>query len=89
MGKLEGGWVIFFVLFSFNTRATVKNVYGDYSLTINLIPGGGTAMFNLYGTGQLKLPNLASDPTSNNVIGQICMVGGNLKRWSGDSWVLV
>ena len=55
----------------------------------NSVTFSGIALFNLYGTGQLKLPNLAEDPTENNGIGQICMVGGNLKRWDGDSWVLV
>lgn len=67
----------------------VKNVYGDYSLTLNLIPGGGTALFNLYGTGQLKLPNLVEDPIANNGLGQICMVGSRLKYWTGTDWALV
>jgi len=67
----------------------LKNIYGDYSVTLNLIPGSGTASFTLYGTGQLKLPNLTEDPTTYNAIGQICMVGGNLKRWDGSNWVLV
>jgi hypothetical protein len=67
----------------------VKNVDGDYSLTLNLIPGGGTASFNLYGTGQLKLPNLAENPIANNGLGQICMVGSRLKYWTGTNWALV
>jgi len=69
----------------------IKNTYGDYSVIFNLIPGGGATnnLFNIYGTGQLKLPNLTEDPTTNNQIGQICMVGGNLKRWDGSNWVLV
>ena len=45
--------------------------------------------FYFYSTGQFWLPNLASDPTENNEIGQICMVDGNLKRWDGNNWVAV
>lgn len=36
----------------------------------------GCGIFDL---GNFILPNLASDPTENNVIGQICMVSGILK----------
>jgi hypothetical protein len=45
--------------------------------------------FYFHSTGQFWLPNLASDPTENNEIGQICMVGSRLKYWTGTNWALV
>ena len=60
-----------------------------YKVRLILKPTLANADFYLFGTGQLQLPNLASDPIVNNQIGQICMVVGHLKYWNGTSWVLV
>ena len=63
------------------------HIAGDNSVRLYLDAESGQNIFHLHGNGQLQLPNLASNPTENNEIGQICMVGGNLKRWDGNSWV--
>lgn len=78
LGSTESG------IFSLDTNVVVA-----VGSSNQVILRSGSRDINLYGTGQLKLPNLASDPTENNAIGQICMVGGNLKRWDGSNWVLV
>ena len=60
-----------------------------YNVRLYLNPVGAGCDFKLHGTGQIQMPNLGSDPTSNNTTGCLCSVSGTLKYYDGSNWKTV
>ncbi|MCK4448129.1 MAG: hypothetical protein KAW56_13735, partial [Candidatus Marinimicrobia bacterium] len=71
------------------TAGLIESIDSENTVRLKFYTGGATNDFKLYGTGQLQLPNLSSNPTSNNAVGQLCSVSGVLKYYNGSAWKTV
>jgi len=84
--QLKGGLTGYTILIDLAAYTQLQKSDGSNITALKLYPAGANGTFYLYGTGQLQLPNLASNPTADLAAGQLAIVGNVLKIYDGASW---